>query len=73
MKSTSRTTNTDTVVTNADVLRYALRYLGTRVSVPTVQMHLEALYALMEIPIRSIPVAHNWSFSEILALHHVLK
>lgn len=40
----------DTLKSNRYLIELAIKYLGTRVSVPTCQTHLEALYRYMEIP-----------------------
>ena len=40
----------DTLKNNRHVIELAIKYLGTRVSVPTCQTHIEALYSYMEIP-----------------------
>ena len=40
----------DTLKNNRYLIELAIKYLGTRVSVPTCQTHVEALYNYMEIP-----------------------
>ena len=42
--------NRDTLINNKSLVKLAVEYLGTRVSVPTCQCHISALYSYMEIP-----------------------
>lgn len=50
----------DGVVNNEKVLEIAINHVGSKVSVPTLHMHLHALYDFMDVPIHG-------SFVETLA------
>ena len=43
--------NRDTCVKNEYALTLALKHLGTRVCVQTLEVHIESFYCLMNIPI----------------------
>jgi len=49
----------DTLTSNFEILGPAIRRLGLRVSVPTCQVHIGALYAFMEIPCPSLLIQNN--------------
>ena len=55
----------DGVVNNEKVLEIAINHIGSKVSVPTLHMHLVALYDYMDVPIHGSFVqtlAQNWGY-----------
>lgn len=65
--SDSQIINRSTLVENEHLVTLALTHLGTRVSVKTLDVHIQSLYELMQINvprdltllIKTITIAHN--------------